>query len=268
MEISTESSEDLCRFVALPGVPSEMKLMFRNSVAPTLAGTGVVIRQALVNCFGAGESTIEEILGDLTARGREPEVGITASDATITLRIVARGATPENCELAIGETRCSIVEKLGDLVFGFENEQLPDVVVAALQAREATVSVAEIFTAGRVSEWLHARDEAGEWVRGGLVLGNEQTPGHLVPASAMASAASLADHCRSMFETDYAIAVGASSGSVVRVAVSSASETTTNEITVVGNPAIRHSRIAKTAINDLRLRLLRSQSGLISDSRP
>src|SRR5690606_11270962 len=74
-------------FAALPGVPAEMKRMFVHEVLPRIAGSGRVIRRAKVHTFGAGESDVEEMLGDLTARGREPEIGITAHEATITLRI-------------------------------------------------------------------------------------------------------------------------------------------------------------------------------------
>jgi nicotinamide-nucleotide amidase len=259
MEVSLPDHANKCRFVALPGVPSEMKPMFRETIAPSLSGTGVVIRKSLINCFGAGESGIEEMLGDLTARGREPEVGITASDATITMRIVARADSADACDACIQETKALIIDKLGDLVFGYADERLPDVVVRQLVKRGQSVSVVERLTAGRVSEWLHACDETGTCVQGGLVLANEDPPPGLIPASALGSIRELADHARELFKTDHAIAVGRLSDSAVPIAVSSASGTTSAEITVVGNPAIRQSRIAKAAINMLRLRLLSSE---------
>ncbi len=118
MEVGRKGRDAPCRIAALPGVPSEMKPMFVHAVLPRLPGTGNVIRRARINCFGVGESDAERILGDVTARGRDPEVGITAHEATITLRIEAHGATAEECEAKIAATTRIIRERMGDFVFG------------------------------------------------------------------------------------------------------------------------------------------------------
>src|SRR5262249_4143807 len=78
----------------LPGVPSEMRIMFDEQVVPRLRASGVGTRVVIhhkINMFGKGESEIEADAFDLTARGRVPEVGITAHEATISFRVTADG---------------------------------------------------------------------------------------------------------------------------------------------------------------------------------
>ena len=71
---------------AMPGVPSEMYVMYEKQVRPRLIALGMgagVLVQRKINVFGAGESTIEEKLLDLTLRGHVPdEILGKARDAT------------------------------------------------------------------------------------------------------------------------------------------------------------------------------------------
>ncbi len=93
---------------ALPGVPAELQAMWTAQVAPAIAAllgpARPTILQRQLRCFGAGESDIESLLPDLIQRGRDPTVGITASGATITLRITAQGETAEACRAKMGPT--------------------------------------------------------------------------------------------------------------------------------------------------------------------
>ena len=157
-----------CKLAAMPGVPSEMKPMFHCEVLPRLQDeTSRVIRQSRVNCFGAGESQAEEWLGDLTRRGREPEVGITVSKATITLRITAQGDTEEDCALKIRETRHVIYERMGRTVFGEEDDELQHVLIRLLGERGETLSVAESGTGGLLAHAMTEVDGFESCFQGG-----------------------------------------------------------------------------------------------------
>jgi len=77
-----------------------------------------------IHCFGSGESAIEMELPDLIRRGRDPLVGITASSATISLRIATRGASQEDCLKKMQPTIDIIRKRLGDLVYGENGQQV------------------------------------------------------------------------------------------------------------------------------------------------
>ena len=171
----TRPAGGVCRIFALPGVPAEMRVMWRETVGPAVLAMqpeGGTILFRRIKCFGAGESAIEAMLPDLIQRGRDPLVGITAHEATITLRIAARGRDEAACRAKIAPTEALIRDCLGALVYGVEDDEIEDAAIAAVAAAGATLATVEIATQGQVATMLAqatARGRAGV-VRGGIVL--------------------------------------------------------------------------------------------------
>ena len=263
---------DFSLFAAMPGVPREMKRMFAEEVVRRLPTGSRVIRRARVNCFGVGESHAEEILGDLTARGRDPEIGITVHEATITLRIVAHGDTAEACETKIAAAKTAIRERMGDLVFGEEDEQLEDVVVALLNQRGATLASAEIGTGGLVARSLTSVPGHERVYRGGLVattLAGLTTAVHSAPSSDKPTTitASL-ESARQQLDADFVIFVGefppynpddvARAAPTSEIALVGPDVSRIVDYTFLGDATLNRSRAAKVALNLLRLHFLRS----------
>jgi nicotinamide-nucleotide amidase len=207
-----------CLMAAMPGVPTEMYAMFETQVRPRLVhmgfGGGVLV-QRKINCFGTGESAVEQKLLDLTRRGHVPEVGITVSDATISLRILARAATREEALAQIGPVETTIRERLGEVVFGVEDEELQDSVVQLLEAKRLTVATAESVTAGLVAQRLGQVAGVSPWLRGGIVAYQNEiktqllgVPERLIEEHGVISGPvveAMAASCRTRFRSDIAV---------------------------------------------------------------
>jgi nicotinamide-nucleotide amidase len=157
---------------ALPGVPQELRKMFQEQVLPRLQQNGAVGRVILfrtIHTFGWGESAVEEKILDLTARGRQPEVGITVSEGIVSLRIIARAANVAEAQSQIATTEAILRERLGPIIFGCDEQQMEDAVVALLQQKKHTLAVAESITGGLVSHRISRVPGASLYHRGGIV---------------------------------------------------------------------------------------------------
>jgi nicotinamide-nucleotide amidase len=271
------TGRDPCRIAAMPGVPSEMKVMFHDDVLPRIKpaeAIGPVIRNARVNCFGLGESAAEQLLGDVTARGRDPEVGITVHEATITLRIESSAKTIPEALDKIAATKKIIYERMGEYVFGEEDEELEHVVVRLLSERGQTLASAEAATGGLIAHRLTNVAGHEACFRGGIVAPQDSAAGdeaarrpEALESATEAAARGMAESCRKNLTADWGLSVGrcsrvnddegATVPPVVWIALAGGTGTRAVELNVAGDPAIVKSRVAKSALNLLRLQLIR-----------
>ncbi len=144
-----------CLFFSLPGVPAEMKEMYRLSVEPALRRmSDRVILVRSLQTFGMPESLIGERLCEMMTEGHEPAVATQAREGVITVRITATDTAEAPCRARLEAAEASVRERLGDCVYGVEGDSLADVVVARLKARGLTLAVAESCTGGNLSAQL------------------------------------------------------------------------------------------------------------------
>lgn len=264
------------RVLALPGVPPEVEEMWRDSVGDAVvcfAGRLRTIRHRAIKCFGVGESQVETMLPDLIRRGRQPLVGINASQATIILRITAEGDTAEEADLSMIPTVETINACLGNLVFGEGDDELQDAVLRLLDMRNATLATVEQATEGLVAEWLdHASRHTNAYL-GGLVVRSEESaarvlgiPNEMLDRHAAGSdeVEVMACQCRDRFGADYALAVGrfpplapsVPEPAVVYFALAGPGGVVTRRHPYASHPAILTATCAKNALNFVRLALL------------
>jgi nicotinamide-nucleotide amidase len=262
-------------FFVMPGVPVEMKEMLEKSVLPCLKQKGAagftIVKK--IRCFGVGESALAEKLGNLIERGRNPLINITVSGGIITLHVVVYAKTKKQAGQMAKKEVNHLRSLLGDLVFGVDDQTLPEVVGEWLARNRKTITVAESCTAGLLAKLITDVPGASEYFTQGWITYSNKAKTELlgVPeklikkygavseqvASAMAIAA------RKKAKSDFAIAItgiaGPAGGSkrkpvgLVYISVCGRSDCQTKKCLFSYTRDLIRIRAALTALNMLRL---------------
>jgi nicotinamide-nucleotide amidase len=257
VDADVSTGERQARFFCLPGVPAEMKEMFAEYVAPEilrqLGPEARPIFHRVIRCFGVGESDLEAMLPDLIQRGRDPIVGITVSQATISLRISCSAPSRDQALQRMEPTVKIIHECLGKLVFGEGEEELPHAIVRILAERKQTLATFECGTGGMLADWLsEAAGDSPTFIGGSI----DRRATH--DADTLKRAA---EETRRARNSDYALAVGpfpalSNPPGEVTFALASPGGRYSKTALFAGHPDIVKDLTAKRALNWLRLHLL------------
>jgi nicotinamide-nucleotide amidase len=263
------------RLVLLPGPPSEMQLMFRESVAPWLEQqTAARLRHLFVRMIGIGESAAETALMDLITNQKNPTLAPYASDGEVMFRITQAVSRPDEQDLTAG-LLAEVRGRLGEYIYEVGTRSLPEVVRDLLTSQHKTVSFAESCTAGLVSAALTEFPGASRIFRGAVVAYDNAIKTKMLQVSAdlldqygavsAECACAMATGCRNVFNTDLAVAVtgiaGPDGGSpekpvgLVWLAAADAGGTTTRRLQLGGNRT-RIRRVATLNALDLARRCL------------
>ena len=264
-------------FFVLPGVPAEMKEMFEEQVLPVLvteaAGQAIIVRK--LKCFGASESAIADLIGDVMKRGRNPLVNCTAEHGVITLHIVATAKDKITAERTAEKDERMLRKCLGELVYGVGEQTLAEVVGEELARQKKTLAIAESCTGGALSKLITDVAGASRYFTYGWVtysdkaktseLGVSKDLIERYGAVSEQVAKAMAEGARKKAKADFAIGItgiaGPSGGSeqkpvgLVYISVSADNNTEVKRFIFPGDRQLIRFRAALTGLNMLRLRL-------------
>ena len=140
--------------VLLPGPPREIVPMFLESVEPYLKEkSDFVMESKVLRLFGIGEAKVGEVVSDLMEQSN-PTVAPYAKDNEVTLRIAAKAKTSEEAEKLIQTAQIEIEARLGEYVYGYDEQDMVKTTAALLLEKGLTVACAESCTAGRLTAAL------------------------------------------------------------------------------------------------------------------
>jgi len=131
--------------ISLPGVPNEMEHILHESIIPYLQkrfDLNEVIKIRILHCSGLGEGTIDEKIGDLETL-RNPTVGLAAHTGVVDIRIAAKAKSEAEADAMIAEVEKQARERLGDHIFGVDEDRLEDATLNAVAKRGWTMTAVE-----------------------------------------------------------------------------------------------------------------------------
>jgi nicotinamide-nucleotide amidase len=142
-------------YIVLPGPPFELQPMFDHYAVPYLikrGGQGIYSR--VLRIFGIGESTVEIMVKDLLLNQKNPTIAPLASMGEVTLRLTAKASSRDEAEALIRPVQDEIEKRLGNAVYGYDEDQMETVAVNLLRKKGFTLAAAESCTGGYISNLI------------------------------------------------------------------------------------------------------------------
>ena len=165
--------------VLMPGVPSEMKAMWTESIRPLLLERQNCTLHSITLRVLGGESNLEYQVRDLLDHAN-PTAAIYCKTGECEIRITARAASDAEGEKMCRAYARKFYDLLGDAVYDEDVAGLEETVVRTLKEKGLTVSTAESCTGGMIAERITAVSGSSEVFGYGFVTYWEQAKAKLV----------------------------------------------------------------------------------------
>jgi nicotinamide-nucleotide amidase len=213
-------------FISLPGVPFEMKAIFREEMAHRLRSRFKLpfIHHITLLTHGVPESVMANLI-----RTREEnlpaglKLAYLPSPGLLRLRISGRTTgSREDLIATMEEEKRKLAEIIGRPVFGYDEDSLEELVGSILKEHGLTLSLAESCTGGTVSKMITSVPGSSGYYKGGIVAySNEVKTGELnvSPYTLMINGAvsqavveQMAEGIRARYNTDFSVAISGVAG--------------------------------------------------------
>ena len=141
--------------IALPGVPFEMQDMIEKSVTPYLKKhflPDLIIKSHVIKITGLAESVVNEKIEDILKIGGNVQMGIYPHPEEISVKITVTDKSAAKVNSTISKIEKRIKSRLGNYIFGYDNEKLEQVIGKLLLKKKKTLSIAESCTGGLLAD--------------------------------------------------------------------------------------------------------------------
>ncbi|MBI5402376.1 MAG: competence/damage-inducible protein A [Ignavibacteriae bacterium] len=159
--------------ICLPGVPFEMKDMIDRYVLKMLqekfvSNVNYFLKSKTLLTTGIGESHLSEMIGNVEDIIEENKLAFLPSMYGVRMRIDVKGADEKNADDKIFKIENEIRKKVGQYIFGVNDDLLEKEVGKMLEERNLTLAVAESCTGGLISSKITDISGSSKYFFGGV----------------------------------------------------------------------------------------------------
>lgn len=268
-------------FIALPGVPYEMKGIFLDAIVPKLKDKKLVsnVVNKTVKTQGIGESFLAEIIKDWEDEINRSglKLAYLPSPGIVKLRISAFGGDEKILSQRIEYFIAQLKELIPDYIYGYEKDKIEEVVGNLLRKRKSTLSLAESCTGGNIAHMITGISGSSDYYKGSIVAYSNELkesflnvdPNSIISHGAVSKQVveQMALGSNKQFNTDYSIAssgiAGPNGGSdekpvgTVWIAVANKNRVISKKLTLGDNRERNILISSLSALNMLRLMLIK-----------
>jgi nicotinamide-nucleotide amidase len=159
-------------WVSMPGVPFEMKAIMETEVLPRLVNhfkLPVIVHQ-VVKTVGIGESYLSDLIQDWELQlPAHIKLAYLPSLGIVKLRLTGFGDSAERLHAQISSEYEKVMPLIKSYVFGYEKDELADVVGKLLVSQHATLALAESCTGGYLAHQFTQHAGSSAYFLGGVL---------------------------------------------------------------------------------------------------
>jgi len=266
-------------FVSMPGVPHEMKLMMTDFIIPKLQKkySTPIIHHKLVKTVGIGESDLAEIIVDWENNLPENiKLAYLPSLAQVKLRLTAFGDASKQVENEVKQQIASLKKLVSKYIYGYDKDQLQEVVGQMLLKSNQNIAVAESCTGGYISHLITSTPGSSGYFRGAITPYQNDIKVNMLHVNSETifehgavseeTVTEMAENVRKLYHTDLGLATSGIAGpggatpekpvGTIWIAVSDGKKTTTKKLQLWKDRELNIKSTAIALLNMTRLRLL------------
>ncbi len=266
-------------FYFLPGIPGETRELFRETILKDLlkrAKDRPTVSTRVIKIFGLRESEIENRICDLIPEFNGLSVSYLPNFPEHHLHVTVTGVNLERVESLLNKFVDMVSERIGEFIFGYDDDTMESVVGELLKKRRSTLAVAESCTGGLIGHRITNVSGSSDYFKVGVVVYSNEAKSRLLNvdgdllvrfgAVSEPVARAMAEGVRALGDTDFAVATTGIAGptggtpekpvGTVFIAISSHKETVVTRHLFEGNRLEIKSMTSQVALDKLRRTLL------------